>query len=225
MQLKVIKADGSIEEYLHTKVIATLIRVITPSCESDTFAAEQLADSVTFYLYKKYDRPEISSYQIFSIIKAAIDSAGYHNAALLLTENHHYRNLLRSRIEVVKAEVETITDAAELNTYRKTGISCLWNKSIIASDLIETQGFNPLMARVVASMVEDKILKSDLRCIPTSFIKHLVLTDAAAVQEAEKIFETQASSKKTGRVKNKNKNKDTDVRLGQQQKGLCTVEI
>ncbi len=227
MQLKVRKADETIEEYLHTKVLATLIRVVAFACESETFAAEQLAEAVTFYLYKHYKRPDISSGQVFSIIKATVDSAGYNSAALLLTENHHYRNLLRSRIEVVKADIETIEDALEFNKHRTTGISCAWNKSIIANDLVSAQKFDPLTARVIASMVEEKVLKSSLRCIPTSFIKHIVLTDAAAVRESQKHFSTLSPVSKLvqRRGSGKIKNKDMDVLFGQRQKGLCLVEI
>jgi len=43
MQLKVIKADGTLEEYLHTKVIGTINNALASVDESNVFAAEQFA--------------------------------------------------------------------------------------------------------------------------------------------------------------------------------------
>ena len=51
MQLKVIKADGSIEEYLHTKIIGTISNALSASGHDSTFVAEQLAEAITYYLY------------------------------------------------------------------------------------------------------------------------------------------------------------------------------
>ena len=53
MQLKVRKEDGSIEEYLHTKVMGTISNALATVGEADIFVAEQLAEVVTYYLYQQ----------------------------------------------------------------------------------------------------------------------------------------------------------------------------
>lgn len=53
MQLKVAKADGSIEEYLHTKVIATFNSALVLTGQADIGIAEQLAEALTYFLYHK----------------------------------------------------------------------------------------------------------------------------------------------------------------------------
>ncbi|MDD5326763.1 MAG: hypothetical protein PHY02_02990 [Phycisphaerae bacterium] len=53
VKLKVIKADGSIEEYLHTKVIGAISNALACDGQADIYAAEQLAEVVTYFLYRQ----------------------------------------------------------------------------------------------------------------------------------------------------------------------------
>ena len=53
MQLKVRKEDGSVEEYLHTKVMGAISNALASAGEADIFVAEQLAEVVTYYLYQQ----------------------------------------------------------------------------------------------------------------------------------------------------------------------------
>jgi hypothetical protein len=108
MQLKVIKADGAQEEYLHTKVIAAFINAFISLQDNDTSVARQLAEAVTFYLYSGYGRTQITSSEILSIIQAVLSSTGYDDAAANLAEHHYKRDLLRARIEVTKSDIQKI---------------------------------------------------------------------------------------------------------------------
>ena len=74
MQLKVIKADGSVEEYLHTKIIGAISIALASVDQADTCIAEELAEAVTYFLYHKRSRRQISSSEIFSIVEAEISS-------------------------------------------------------------------------------------------------------------------------------------------------------
>lgn len=224
MQLKVIKADTTEEQYLHTKVMATLMHAFSGANGCGSFVAEQLADSVTFYLYNKYDRSVISSSQILSIIKASLDSTGYGSAAEVLEENHYYRSLLRSRIEVVDIHIENLADAAELDRFRKSGVRCAWNKSVVVNHLINKYQVDSLFARAVASMVEEKILNLSLRCIPTSLIKYLVLTDAAAMMQARQQLSRTTGQSKLCRQK-KQKRRHRSLSQASEAKKPRTVEV
>lgn len=182
MQLKVTKADSSIEDYSHTKLIATLSNALGSVNQGDIFIAEQLAEALTFFFYHNYSSHcMITSNEILSMVKTVLASTGYGEAAVMLSEHHHRRNLHRNRIEVVKMDVRNLSDAAKLAELRRNGLTQRWNKSKIIAELVAEQGLDYATARVVASMVEDRIINSQFRCVSCSLIKQLVLSDTLAV--------------------------------------------
>ncbi|MEN6384532.1 MAG: hypothetical protein ABFD79_04980 [Phycisphaerales bacterium] len=207
MQLQVIKADGSQEPYLHTKVIASFVNAFVEPAEKNTFLASQLAESVTYYLYNNYGSDTITSSEILSIIKAVLSSTGFDFAAQVLSEHNYRRNLLRSRVQVVKAGSARITALAD-NIQP-------WNKSKIINSLIAEHNLDSASARTIASLVEEKILNSGFHLVPADFVKFLVnwlmqsFVNNEAPDKSENIQENSAV---------------TDDRLRQPQNGLCKVE-
>ncbi|MDO8303339.1 MAG: hypothetical protein Q7T18_08860, partial [Sedimentisphaerales bacterium] len=107
MQLKVIKTDGGIEEYLHTKIIGTISNALANSGHESTFVAEQLAEAITYYLYNNNSGGAVSSGEIYSMIQAMLSTTGYDDAALVLNNYHYTRELMRHRTEVVDASGTT----------------------------------------------------------------------------------------------------------------------
>ena len=208
MQLQVIKADGSTEPYLHTKVIATFVNAFVEPAEKNTFLASQLAESVTYYLYNNRDTDTITSSEIFSIIKAVLSSTGFDFAAQVVAEHSYRRNLLRARTQVVKAgstRIAWLADNAQA-----------WNKSKIINSLIAEHNLDSASARTIASLVEEKILNSGFHIVPADFVKFLVnwLTQS--------FVESSASLEKSDL--NMEHKAVTDDRLRQPQNGLCKVE-
>ena len=221
MQLKVTKADSSIEEYSHTKLIATLSNALGSVNQEDVFIAEQLAEALTFFLYRNYSSHcMVTSSEILSMAKAVLASTGYDEAAVTLSEHHHTRNLYRNRIEVVKMDIQNLSDAAKLADIRRKGLADRWNKSKIIAELVAEQGLDYAAARVVASMVEDKIINSRLRCVSCSLIKQLVLLDTLAVLNG--MEQLQAASEQ---IAEKEDNTGMESHLRRQQKGLCALEV
>jgi len=178
--LKVIKADGSIEPYLHTKVLGTISKALNFCEQDDISVMESLTEVVTYYLYQQKDKPLISSGEIFSLIKITLDSTGYSSAAAELDEYHYKRKLQRSRLEVVLANIQKLVDIEMANA------KAAWNKSVIVGDLIDKYQIDRLTARTIASMVEENVMKMTISQIPTSLIKQLVLHDTALVLRAYK---------------------------------------
>ncbi len=211
MQLMVIKTDGSEEEYLHTKVIATFVNAFAEPAENNTYMAQQLAESVTFYLYSKHNSNKITSCEILSIIKAVLSSTGFYNAALTLAEHCQRRNLLRTRVEVIKIDSDD-------RTFNRSGSVRPWNKSKIISDLITEHNLDTATARTVAALVEEKILNSGFRLVPTDFIKFLATSQAKAILSAQQQIKT------IGIDSNIIYNAARDDRLRQPQNGLCPLE-
>ncbi len=191
MQLKVIKTDGSVEEYLHTKIIGTISTALSAIGRADIYVAEELAEVVTFYLYKRQHRRTANSSEIFSIIKAVLASTGYDEAAAALSEHNFERRLKRSRVEVVSLDVEKLADAEMLCKNDHPDRRSRWDKTRIVKDLMEKHDLSRQIARTIASMVEEKIFNMGLMLVPASLIKQLVLSDTAAVLRAQNQLQLQ----------------------------------
>jgi len=186
MQLKVIKADGSVEEYLHTKVIGAISIALASVDQADTCIAEELAEAVTYFLYRKRNRRRISSSEIFSIVEAVLTATGYEDAAIGLSEHHFDRKLKRSRIEVVSFDTGELSDTDALHRAEESDERYQWDKSRIVAELVTEHNVNRQTARTIASMVETKIFNMGITSVSKSLIKHLVWGDAVAVLRAER---------------------------------------
>lgn len=189
-QLKVIKADGSLEEYSHTKVMGTINNALCKNGEADVYIAEQLAEVVTYFLYHGQNRRTTTSSEIFSIINAVLSATSYEQAAIGLTEHHFERRLKRSRTEVVSIDIKELTDAEQLTGSEADNSRCRWNKSKIVEDLVTKYDLQSSTARMIASMVEEKVFNMGINLVPSSLIKQLVLGDTAIVLRAEKQLQT-----------------------------------
>ena len=189
-QLKVIKDDGTVEEYLHTKVMGTLSNALASVGEADIYMAEQLSEVVTYYLYHTQKRRNATSSEIFSMIKAVLTATGHEEAAIALSEYHFERRLKRSRVQVASINIQELTDAELLAQGDEPDGRCRWDKSVIVQDLATKHGISQQTARTIASMVEEKIFRMGITLVPASLIKQIVLGDAAAVLRAQEQFQT-----------------------------------
>jgi len=189
-QLKVIKADGDIEEYSHTKVMGTINNAFGKIGQADIYIAEELAEVVTYFLYHRQNRRSVTSSEIFSIVKAVLTATGYEEAAIGLSEHHFERRLKRSRTEVVSIDIQELTDAELLAETEGTNGRCRWDKSRIVGDLVTKYDLCQPTARTIASMVEEKIFNMGINLVPSSLIKQLVLGDTATVLRAHQQLQT-----------------------------------
>jgi len=189
-QLKVMKEDGTVEEYLHTKVMGAISSALAAVDQADIYMAEQLAEVVTYYLYNRQRRRNVTSSEIFSIIKAVLTATGKDAAAIALSEYHFERRLKRSRLQVASIDVQQLTDAELLARAEELDGKSRWNKSVIVRDLVAKHGISQQTARAIASMVEEKIFRMGMTMIPASLVKQLVLSDAAAVLRAQEQLQT-----------------------------------
>jgi hypothetical protein len=189
-RLKVIKADGTCEEYLHTKVMHTINRALACVDQTDIITAENLSEVITYYLYKRHGEAAIPSNEILSVVKVTLTATGYEAAAEALARHHYQRRLRRGRIELVHVNLEKASDAHKLFGDGYQLEKSPWDKSVIIEDLIAGQGLDRLAARTVAGMVEEKIFSLELTCVPASLVKQLVLSDTAAVLWAQRQLQT-----------------------------------
>jgi transcriptional regulator NrdR family protein len=193
LKLAVVKADGTTEEYLHTKVVGAIANALGAAGQPDITTAEELAEAVTFFLYHTGTHPtsrSISTSEVLSVIETVLASTGYEEAAVSLSEHHFERKLRRCRVEVVSGLLHELADAEKLY---KDGTECArsrWDKSRIVDDLVARHGLSRQAARTVASMVEEKVFNMGLSIVPAGLVRQLVLSDAAAVIYAEQQLQT-----------------------------------
>lgn len=188
--LKVAKADGSIEEYSHTKVIGTICNALAHYEQADIHIAEQLAEVVTYFLYHKRTSRPVHSSEIHSIIKVVLTATKHEDAAVALSEHYFNRKLKRSRLEVISIDVEKLEDTDKLDDIHHSSPRSRWNKSQIVDDLVKNYKVTRQTARTIASMVEEKIFNLGLNYVPAKLIKQLVLGDAAAILRAQRQLQT-----------------------------------
>jgi transcriptional regulator NrdR family protein len=190
IKLKVVKADGSVEEYLHTKVIGAISNALAYNGQADIYIAEQLADVVTYFLYHGKNQRTVTSTEILSIIKAVLTATEYEDAAVAISEHHLNRKLKRSRTEVVSIDIQQLADAEMLYGVQQSPHRSRWDKSKIVDDLVTNYDISRQTARTIASMVEEKIFNMGLTSVPASLVKQLVLGDAAAFLQAQRQLQT-----------------------------------
>jgi transcriptional regulator NrdR family protein len=190
VRLKVVKADGSVEEYLHTKVIGAISNALAYDGQADIHVAEELAEVVTYFLYHRKTPRTVTSGEILSIIKAVLTATTYEDAAIVLTEHHFNRKLKRSRIEVVSIDIQQLADAEMLYGVQQLPRRSRWDKSKIVNDLVTNYDVSMQTARTIASIVEERIFNIGLTSVPASLIKQLVLGDTAAFLRAQRQLQT-----------------------------------
>lgn len=184
-QLRVIKTDGTTEEYIHTKVIGTINNALAATGRADIAVAEDLAEVVTYYLYKKQGQRQVSSSEILSMIKAVLTSTGYEAAAVALGEHALERRMKRARTEVLAVDVLDFADLQRLSQAKQLPGRMPWDKTRIVQDLTAESGLPHQTARAVASTVEERVFNMGMMQVPRSLIKQLVLSEAAAMLHAQ----------------------------------------
>ena len=182
-QIKVVKTDSTVEEYLHTKIIGTINNALSAAGQAEAMIAEEFAEAVTDFLYNKQHSLTVTTSEIFSIVKTLLATTGYERAAILLDEHRCRRKLKRKRIEVIDSNIKELSDVLMLLS-QKTVNKSRWNKSIIVHNLVNCYAVNRQLARTVASMVEEKIFAMKISIVTTGLIKQLVLADYAMLMRA-----------------------------------------
>jgi hypothetical protein len=184
-KLTVVKADGTREEYFHTKVIATIANALGSTGRPDIHAAQEIADAITFFLYRStqpgLSQISVSTNEILSAIKIVLADTGFEEAALAVSEHHFERKLKRCRLEVAS----DTPDTAKLYNDTSGQTTNKWDKSHIVEYLVARHRLHRQTARTIASMVEEKVFNLDLPVIPAGLVKQLVLNDAAAILRAQ----------------------------------------
>ncbi len=185
MQLMVEKADGKREVYLHTKVLGTIAAVLG-ECEAfDAYCSEEMAETVSLYLRRRHGGNIICSDDIHSMILVVLADTGHEPAAQYLQEYRLRRKIRRQRVMVVSNGHDAfgVVDGS-------LGEPQPWNKSIIARDL-EREGLEYPLARTVAGLVEEKVLRLESSQITTELIRALVKNEMMGLRQAQQALDVE----------------------------------
>lgn len=178
MQIRVLKADGAIEPYLHTKVLGTFHNALALVGDPTLFAAEQMAEAVTCYLYAHKPVGPIPTDEIHRMVESVLSATGFVRAAEALNHYRLKRCLKRRRIEVLgDASRNGGRDAAE------------WSKARLAESLVRTHQVDALTARAIAGAVEEKVLAMNVTRLRKSLLRQLILGDMESFLEAGRQLE------------------------------------
>ena len=148
MRIRILKCDGVVEPYLHTKVLGSFHNALSAVDENDLTAAEQLAEAVTFYLYHNAPSHTISSDQIHLLIQSVLASTGFPSAAEALNKHRLQRKLKRRRIQVIDAFDQAGTDES---------LYVAWNKSRIVTHLMEKRKMEIGKLRICSVILQMEI--------------------------------------------------------------------
>ena len=166
MQIRIAKADGSTESYLHTKVLGSLHRALA-AVESDCLeTAQMLSDAVTYFLYRRHTGKTLTTDQIHQMTLTVLQGAGFALAGEALNAHRLNRRLQRRRVSVSDSEWPA------------------WNKGLIVQDLIQHYQIECPLARAIAGSVEEKILRMGVGHVRKGLIRHLVMIDMEDLLEA-----------------------------------------
>lgn len=179
MQIRVIKADGQVEPYLHTKVLRTFHNALAQAGDVTLFAAEQMAEAVTYYLYRQKPNSTLTVDEIHLMIQSVLSATGFVYAAEALNRHRLRRQLNRRRIEIVG----DTPDADQPN---------IWSKSRLAASIVRDYGTDMLTARAIATSVEEKVLVMNVTRLRKALLRQLILNDLDTLLEARRQLEPSA---------------------------------
>jgi hypothetical protein len=179
MQIRILKSDSQIEPYLHTKVLGSFNHALS-HVEDCCYRAEQMAEAVTFYLYRQIQHGTLGTDEIHQMILTVLESMGYAHAATALNDHRLKRKLQRKRIDVVD-------DALPQN--HVTALTH-WDKARIVRDLVGRHSIDRFLARAIASAVEEKVLNMGITKIRKSLIDQLVFADTEGMLNAHRQLTT-----------------------------------
>ena len=172
MHIRVIKADRTMESYLHTKVLSTFHNALSRAGQGDLYTAEQLAEAVTFYLYRQSQTRQISTEEIHLMILAVLRDTGYDRSAQMLNQHRLERQLQRRRVEI-------------LDNRNGAAVRVLWDKSFLVEELMRTFSLERPLSRAVAGSVEEKIFRMGISRISRGLLNELIAADLEAMLSAQ----------------------------------------
>ncbi|MBU1631517.1 MAG: hypothetical protein KKH49_06940, partial [Candidatus Omnitrophica bacterium] len=166
---KVRKRDGRVVSFDKSKIADAIFKAAESVGGEDRFLADQLAKVVEFYIGKKgVDVPEIEEIQ--DAVEKVLIETGHAKTAKTFILYRDWRTRVRNTMKVSKqAKSSNIssTDFALMVSTSQMADILPWDKKKISDALIKECDISPSIASTIASSVEEKIMRSELKNIST----------------------------------------------------------
>jgi hypothetical protein len=167
-------------------VIGTITVALSEVGDYHEGVAEQLAEAVSIFLRRNYGTGRVSFDEIHSMIVVVLGDTGHERAALALQEHRVKRQIIRNRIEVIENSISErrIGLNRSIINYEQYLVQP-WNKSMIVRELERERHLPRALARVIAGVVEEKVLTLGYRRVNSTLIRELVDNEFLAMRQAE----------------------------------------
>lgn len=168
------KRDGQVVPYEETKIAEAIYKAAKAIGYDNKFIAKDLANAVTLYLERYYEKEIPTSDEIHEMVEKILFETGnakIGKAFILykITKNKHKEYLPATSLEVK----EMFPDELIVDATTRDEIS-IWGRERIASALVKEANISEDVASEIAQCVEQKIFKSGLKRVSTSLIRELV---------------------------------------------------
>lgn len=163
---KIRKRNGSVVEYDERKLERSIYEAARAAGHDDPQLARNLANVVTTYIQKRYDKEVPASVELRSMVEKILTETGYAEIAREYSryskKNHH-----PTAPDLFPQELMIIDGTTKDEVSR-------WNKDKIISALVKEASMDPQVARQIADSVEQKLLGLKLGRVSTALIRELV---------------------------------------------------
>ncbi len=166
------KRDGRVVPFEQDKITEAIFKAAKAVGGEDRYLAEDLAESVTFYLKKQFADKIPVVEEIQDIVERVLIKTGHARTAkayILYREK-------RARIRKIRKGVvsDDTHETPFLLIRRSKDEVLLWERKKIIEDLIKEKGLSKNIAELIALEVEDQIFDSPVKSLTNSLIEELV---------------------------------------------------
>jgi len=173
---KVRKRDGRVVSFDKSKIADAIFKAAQSVGGEDRFLADQLADVVTFYLEKKgINIPDIEEIQ--DAVEKVLIETGHAKTAKAFILYRDWKTRIRNTIKVSKQTKNSgvsSTDFSLMVSTSQTSDILPWDKTKISEALVKECDISSSVADAIASSVEEKIMRGELKNVSTVLIRELV---------------------------------------------------
>ena len=169
---QVKKRDGRIVSFEQDKITEAIFKAAKAVGGEDRYLAEDLAESVTFYLRKQFISQIPTVEEIQDIVERVLIKTGHAKTAKAYILYREKRARIR---KIRKGVVSGDTPESPFLLIRRSKDDVfLWERKKIIEDLIKDKGISGNIAELIALEVEDQIFDSPVKLLTNSLIEEIV---------------------------------------------------
>ena len=154
----IAKRDGPDERFNSAKLSSSIARAGADINVRDIRLARELASAVSLFIGPQMAGSQLNSIQLQSMTEQVLTETGHTNIAMSYTLYHQRRHRLREQLRVED----------------RWGQPSVWNKTRIACYLTGHHHLESSTGRMVASMVEKRIMAAGFERITQRLIREIV---------------------------------------------------